>query len=65
MILENCTNNKFEFVEGKNHFLQNFDLRHIGGVGGIVHIALLQIVDDVLVLLTLDWQVAKMHQMRG
>ena len=54
MMSENCTN-KYLFDEGKSHVLQNFNLRHIGGVGGIIHIALLQIVHDVLVILTLNW----------
>ena len=46
-------------------FSQTFSLRHVSRVGSVVNIALFQIVNDILVLLALDGEVAKMDQMRG
>lgn len=40
-------------------------LRHVSRVGSIVNIALFQIVNDILVFLALDGEVAKMDEMRG
>ena len=46
-------------------FSQTFSLRHVSRVGSVVNIALFQIVNDILVLLALDGEVAKMDEMRG